>query len=63
MIDFITGFLGGVFIMLLFIQMTTKRTITLNGAVPKSKNPGRFRRYTWFYIIGCVVSALVIIYT
>ena len=63
MIDFITGFVCGIFIMLLFIQVMTKRTITLNGAVPKSKNPGRFRRYTWLYISGVLVSALVIVYT
>jgi formate hydrogenlyase subunit 6/NADH:ubiquinone oxidoreductase subunit I len=63
MIDFIMGFVTGVFIMLLFIQVMTKRTITLNGAVPKSENPSRFRRYTLLYVIGCIASVLVIMYT
>lgn len=62
MVDFIVGFVGGVFIMLLFVQITTKRTITLNGAAPKSENSKRYWVYSSLYVMGCVTSILFMIF-
>ncbi|HET6528048.1 MAG TPA: hypothetical protein VFG39_04795 [Balneolaceae bacterium] len=54
MIDFFLSALAGAFIMLVFLQLATQKTINFAGYVEKSEDPKRFWTFTLTYFTGFI---------
>ncbi len=60
---FLTGLLAGGFIFLVYTQLTNQKRFTINGWVPKSKNPLKYWVSTAVYALLSLFLILYIIYT
>ena len=52
MIDFLLGILSGCFLMLVLLQLTTKKTINLADISEKSDDSKRYWNYILAYLAG-----------
>ena len=52
MIDFIFGAFFGGFIMVVLLQLATKKTINLAGVTDKSENSERYWNFVFSYLVG-----------
>lgn len=54
MVDFLLGILSGCFLMILLLQLTTKKTINLAEVSDKYDDPKRY----WNFILAYLVDSL-----
>lgn len=61
MVIAIFGLLAAVFLILLLLQIFTKKTINVAGYTDKSEDPNRFWKFTVTYFLGFTAAVYVIL--
>ena len=61
--DFLKGFMAGIFVSLAIAHLLLQKRITLSGWVEKNENPALFWLFTAIYTVGGIAATLYMVYT